>query len=143
MCLIMLFFSSIYFFFLFHPLLIGLLDLILFIYIIFLRILIVYHFRFLVPQIHLPMFDQFILIILQVLISYSSTHVKLHSHLQSFKLRLRLWIHFYVNPHIFVSPQNYHILLILIILYYLFPFQLLFIVSLSFFSYKETILNPI
>jgi hypothetical protein len=44
----------------------------------FLRILVVYHLRFLVPQILLLMFDQFILIILQVLILYSRTHLKLH-----------------------------------------------------------------
>jgi len=47
----------------------------------FLRIRIVYHLRFLVPQIPFPMFDQFVFIILQVLTHYSLAHLKLHSHL--------------------------------------------------------------
>jgi hypothetical protein len=59
----------------------------------------------------LPMFVLFLLIILQVLTLYSSAHLKLHSHLQPLKLRLRLWIHIYVNPYTFISPQNYQILL--------------------------------
>ena len=33
------------------------------------------------------------------------------------KLRLRLYIHLYVNPHEFVSPQSHQILLILVILH--------------------------
>ena len=71
----------------------------------------------------LPMFVLFLLIILQVLTLYSSAHLKLHSHLQPLKLRLRLWIHIYVNPYTFVSPQNYQILLLLFfILYFFFSF---------------------
>jgi hypothetical protein len=97
----------------------------------FLKILIIYHHRFLVSQIPFPMFNQFVLIILQVLTLYSLAHLKLHSHLQPSKLRLRLWIHLYVNPYEFVSPQNYQILLILVILHHLLPFYLLFIVYLS------------
>jgi hypothetical protein len=57
----------------------------------FLGILIVYHLRFLVPQIPLLMFDQFVLIILQVLTLYSPAHLKLHSPLRSLYLRLRFW----------------------------------------------------
>jgi len=87
-----------------------------------LRILIIYHHRFLVSQIPFPMFNQFVLIILQVLTLYSLAHLKLHSHLQPSKLRLRLWIHLYVNLYEFVSPQNYQILLILVILHHLLPF---------------------
>jgi hypothetical protein len=45
------------------------------------RILIIYHHMFLVPQIPFSMFDQFILIILQVLTLYSLAHLKLYSHL--------------------------------------------------------------
>jgi hypothetical protein len=41
----------------------------------------IYHLRFLVPQIPLSMFDQFVLIILQILAIYSLAHLKLHSHL--------------------------------------------------------------
>jgi hypothetical protein len=37
---------------------------------------------FLIPQIPFPMFDQFVLIIPQVLTLYSLAHLKLHSHLQ-------------------------------------------------------------
>jgi hypothetical protein len=66
--------------------------------------------------------NQFILIILQVLTLYSLAHLKLHSHLQPSKLRLRLWIHLYVNPYEFLSPQNYQILLILVIFHHLLPF---------------------
>jgi hypothetical protein len=66
--------------------------------------------------------NQFVLIILQVLTLYSLAHLKLHSHLQPSKLRLRLWIHLYVNPYEFVSPQNYQILLILVIFHHLLPF---------------------
>jgi hypothetical protein len=50
----------------------------------------IYHLRFLVPQIPLPMFDQFVLIILQILTIYSLAHLKLYSHLQPLKLLLRL-----------------------------------------------------
>jgi len=66
--------------------------------------------------------NQFVLIILQVLTLYSLAHLKLHSHLQPSKLHLRLWIHLYVNPYEFVSPQNYQILLILVIFHHLLPF---------------------
>jgi len=66
--------------------------------------------------------NQFVLIILQVLTLYSLAHLKLHSHLQPSKLRLRLWIHLYVNPYEFLSPQNYQILLILVIFHHLLPF---------------------
>jgi len=83
-------------------------------------------------MIHLPMFDQFVLITLHVLVLYSLAHLKLHSHLQPLKLYLRLWIHLHVNPSVFVSPQNYQILLILVI-------HCLFEPS----SYKETILDPL
>ena len=131
MCLVMLSFLSTYISFLFHPLLIASLNLILFVQIPFLRILIV---------IPLPMFNQFVLITLQVLILCSLAHLKLHSHLQPLKLHLRLWIHLYVSPSIFVSPQSYWILLILVILYHLFSFQLLFIVSLGPFSIKRQFL---
>jgi len=121
LCPIMLSFSSIYLYFLVHPLLIAWIDLILFVCVCvcvcvyFLRFLMVYHLRFLVLQIPLPMFDKFVLIILQVLTLYSPTHLKLHSHLQSLKLHLRLWIHLYINPHAFVSLQSYQILFILVI----------------------------
>jgi hypothetical protein len=73
-------------------------------------------------MIPLPMFDQFVLITLQVLVLYSLAHLKLHSHLQPLKLHMRLWIHLYVSTSTFVSTQNYHILLILVILHHLLPF---------------------
>jgi len=73
-------------------------------------------------MIPLPMFDQFLLITLQVLVLYSLAHLKLH---------LRLWIHLHISPSTFISLQNYQILLILVILHHLLPFYLLFIVSLS------------
>jgi len=38
------------------------------------------------------------------------------------KLRLRLLIHLCINPYEFASPQNYQILLILVILHHLLPF---------------------
>jgi hypothetical protein len=89
------------------------------------------------------MFDQFILINLQVLTLYSLAHLKLHSYLQPLKLHLGLWIHLYINPHAFVSPQNYQILFILVILHHL----LLFLASIQFLSelssYKEAILDPL
>ena len=44
---------------------------------------------------------------------------------------LRLWIHFYVNPYVFVSPTSYQTLFLLIILFHFF---LVFIHCLS--SYK-------
>ena len=87
-------------------------------------------------MIHLPMFDQFVLITLQVLVPYSLAHLKLHSYLQPLKLHLRLWIHLHV------SPQNYQILLILVILHHLLPLasiHCLFELS----SYKEAILDPL
>jgi len=73
-------------------------------------------------MIPLPMFDQFVLITLQVLILYSLAHLKLHSHLQPLKLHLRLWIHLYVSPFAFIRQQNYQNLLILVILHHLLPF---------------------
>jgi len=51
------------------------------------------------------MFDQFVLIILQVLTLYSPAHLKLHSHLESLKLHLRLWIHLYVDPRLRQSTR--------------------------------------
>lgn len=57
-------------------------------------------------MISLPMFDQFVLVILQVLVLYSLAHLKLHSHLQPFKLHLRLWIHLYVSPFIFQAMDE-------------------------------------
>jgi hypothetical protein len=53
------------------------------------------------------MFDQFVLIILQVLTLYSPAHLKLHSHLESLKLHLRLWIHLYVDPRLRQSTRIY------------------------------------
>ena len=87
------------------------------------RILVVYPLRFLVPQILLLMFDHFILIILQVLILYSTTHLKLHSPLRPLKICLRLWIHLCVNPYAFIHLQSYKIFLILVILHHLLFFS--------------------
>ena len=101
---------------------------------------IIYHLRFLVPQILLLMFDHFILIILQVLILYSTTHLKLHSPLRPLKICLRLWIHLCVNPYAFIHLQSYKIFLILVILHHLLLFQLLFIVALSSLSKKRQFL---
>jgi hypothetical protein len=39
------------------------------------------------------------------------------------KLCLRLWIHLYVHPYVFVSPQNYQVSLILVILHPLLLFN--------------------
>uniref|UniRef100_A0A3N7FT18 Uncharacterized protein n=2 Tax=Populus trichocarpa TaxID=3694 RepID=A0A3N7FT18_POPTR len=41
-----------------------------------------------------------------ILTFYSLARLKLHSHLQPLKLLLRLWIHLYIKPHAFISPQN-------------------------------------
>jgi len=91
----------------------------------------------LVTQIPLLMFDKFVLIIMQVLTLYSPAHLKLYSHLQSPKLHLRLWIHIYVNSYVFISPQSYQILRILVIHHHLLPF-LAFIHCLSkLSSYKK------
>src|SRR3954469_9333329 len=78
-----------------------------------------------------------VLIILQVLILCSLTHLKILLLPRLPQQHLKLWIHLFVNPCASISLHSYQILFILAILHLSLPFCLIFIVFLSLLPIKR------